>query len=104
VTQPARSAVHLRANEGARTGSLLREGKEAGGIVRRVTPWILLVLVTLVNFAPAVARAGTTFVQNTSPASAMKDYLKHQKSERRKLRKSQKKAENHFKKVHQQGH
>jgi uncharacterized membrane protein len=77
--------------------------QNGGGIVRRVTPWILLVLVTLAGFAPAVARAGTTFVQNTSPANAMKDYLKHQKSERKKIRKSQKKAENHFKKVHQQG-
>jgi uncharacterized membrane protein len=62
-----------------------------------------LVLVTLAGFAPPVARAGTTFVQNTSPASAMKDYLKHQKSERKKLRKSQKKAENRFRKLHQQG-
>jgi uncharacterized membrane protein len=62
-----------------------------------------LVLVILVGFAPAVARAGTTFVQNTSPARAMKDYLKHQKRERNKFRKSQRKAGNRFRKVHQQG-
>ena len=71
--------------------------------MRRVTRCILLALVTLAGLAPAVARAGIQPAQNTSPASAMKNYLKHQKRERKKFAKSQRKAQNRLRKLHQQG-
>jgi hypothetical protein len=81
----------------------VKEGKDAGEIVRRVSPWILLVLVTLASVAPRVARAGTPSPQNTSQASAMKNYLKHQKNGQKKFRKGQKKAENRLRKLHHEG-
>ena len=76
---------------------------DAGEIVKRAAACFLLILVTVAGAVPVVARAGAPYAQNTSQASAMKNYLKHQKNERKKLQKAQKKAENRLRKIHQGG-
>jgi hypothetical protein len=72
--------------------------------VKRVTAFILFILLGHAISAPAFARAGTSFAQRKPGTNSMEKYMKHQRKEQKNARKSQKRAEKNWKMRHHTGH
>jgi hypothetical protein len=72
--------------------------------VRLVSVCTLLILLGQATSVPAVALLDATSVQGMPHTDSMKNYLKHQKKEQERARKSQRRAEKNWKKVQHTAH
>jgi hypothetical protein len=84
-----------------------RKSLFCGELVKKVTAFILLILLGLALSAPAVAHAGTNSSQRAAQKRSQKAYKKSMKQQRKAQKKglkSQKKAMKDWKKSHRTGH
>jgi uncharacterized protein YxeA len=72
--------------------------------VKKVTAWILFILLGQAISVPAFAHAETNSGQRRPQTNSMNKYLKQQKKEQKNSRKSQRKAEKNWKVRHHLGH
>lgn len=78
-----------------------------GELVKKVTAFILFILLGLALSVPTVAHAGTNPSQRAAQKRSQKAYkksMKQQKKAQKKAQKSQKKAMKDWKKTHRTGH
>jgi hypothetical protein len=84
-----------------------RKSPFCGEPVKKVTAFILFILLGLALSVPAVAHAGTNPSQRAAQKHSQKAYkksMKQQKKTQKKAQKSQKKAMKDWKKSHRTGH